>query len=222
MRGKLVVSCQALENEPLYGSQIMAKMALAAYQGGAAAIRANTPQDIIAIKKEVPLPVIGLFKVSYPDSDIYITPTIKEVEELVKVGADIIAFDLTNRLRPNTVKADAFTEEVRKKFPNQLFMADVSTYEEGVQAQHLGVDIVSTTLSGYTPYSLQSSSPDFELIRRLAETSCIPVMAEGRISTPEEMKKAFSLGAHSVIVGGAITRPLEITRRFTALIDDNR
>lgn len=215
LRGKLVVSCQALENEPLYGSQIMAKMALAACQGGASAIRANTPQDIFAIKKEVAVPVIGLYKVNYPDSDIYITPTVREVDALMEVGAEIIAFDFTNRLRPKGVMPVEFFAELKKKYPTQIFMADISTYEEGIQAQMAGVDLVSTTLSGYTSYSPRVPGPDFELVERLAKELSIPLMAEGRITTPDEMKQAFSLGAHTVIIGGAITRPVEITRRFT-------
>ncbi len=213
-KNKLIVSCQALPHEPLFGSEVMAKMAVAAVAGGAVGIRANTPTDIMAIKKAVDVPVIGLYKVEYPDSDIYITPTLKEVEALVAAGADLLAFDCTDRLRPGGMTREAFVQEVKKAFPQLILMADISTAEEAKMAQTLGVDIISTTLSGYTPYSLQQEKPDLTLVKMLAEELTLPIIAEGRIASPEEMRQAFDSGAFAVIVGGAITRPLEITKRF--------
>lgn len=214
IRGGLIVSCQALRTEPLCSPEIMARMALAAKEGGAVGIRANSPEDIAEIKKTVDLPVIGLCKVDYPDSDVYITPTMKEVEELMQVGAEVIALDATNRLRPNRRTLADFFAEIRKKYPAQLFMADTSCYEEGVAARKLGFDIVGTTLSGYTEYTKGTRLPDFDLMRKYTETLDLPIAAEGGIWTPEHLQTAFSLGVWTAIVGTAITRPREITRRF--------
>lgn len=214
VKGKLIVSCQALKDEPLYGSEIMGRMALAASLGGAAGIRANTVKDITEIKKQVSLPIIGIIKRDYEDSEIYITPTIKEVEELYNVGVDIIALDMTNRVRPGGVTREELIKEIRSKFPGQLIMADISTLEEGIYADKLGVDIISTTLSGYTPYSRQHEGPDLDLIKALSEVVTKPIIAEGKITCEQEARQAIECGAHAVVVGGAITRPLEITKRF--------
>lgn len=215
----LIVSCQALEEEPLHSSFIMSKMAFAAKQGGATGIRANSYQDIVEIKEAVDLPVIGIVKRVYEDSDIYITPTIEEIDELVNAGADIIALDATDRTRPNGKSLETFIKEIREKYEDLILMADISTYEEGIRAFELGFDIVSTTLSGYTPYSKKLDNPDFELLEKLVKAVSVPVIAEGRIWTPEEAKKALQIGAHAVVVGTAITRPREITRRFKDVIE---
>ncbi len=213
----IIVSCQALEDEPLYGAEIMAKMAMAAKAGGAVGIRANYPQDIRAIRKAVGLPLIGLYKVQYPDSAVYITPTLKEVEEVVKAGADIVAIDCTKRLKPGNKTTGDFIKEIRDNFTT-IILADISTYEEGMEALEAGADMISTTLSGYTPYSPQIEGPDFELVERLAKNAAVPVIAEGRIWTPEEAVKALELGAYAVVVGTAITRPQEITKRFAKAV----
>lgn len=213
IKGSLVVSCQALEDEPLFSSFIMGRMALAAKQGGAKAIRAQSVNDIKEIKKVTGLPVIGIIKRNYKDSEIYITPTIKEVKELVDCKCcEMIALDLTNRIRPNNENVKDLIDYIKNN--NILVMADISTYEEAVEAEKLGVDCVSTTLSGYTNYSRQESTPDLPLVKKLSENLKIPVIAEGRIHSPSDLKKAYEYGAYSVVVGGAITRPKEITERF--------
>ncbi|NIK75338.1 N-acylglucosamine-6-phosphate 2-epimerase [Paenibacillus castaneae] len=222
LKGKLIVSCQALEDEPLYDPYIMAKMAFAAKEGGASAIRANSVQQIQAIKKEVDLPIIGIIKRDFPDSDVYITPTLEEITALSESGVDIIAMDFTNRIRPYGVELPNFIQDIKKHYPKQLIMADISTFEEGVMAEKLGADLVSTTLSGYTPYSQQSDDTDLELIRNLKEVLTIPIVAEGRIYNPETAAQAIQLGAHAVVVGGAITRPREITKRFVAALVNSR
>jgi N-acylglucosamine-6-phosphate 2-epimerase len=218
LQGGFIVSCQALEDEPLFGSNIMASIALAAEQGGAAGIRANSAADIRAIKAKVKLPVIGLYKKHYPDSEVYITPTMEEVDQIVEAGAELVAIDATNRSRPGGLSLPEFIRAIRKRHPQCLIVADVSTYEEGIQAAALGADLVSTTLSGYTPYSPQQEEPDIELVRRLARHRTFPVLAEGRIWTPEQCVECFQAGAHAVVVGTAITRPREITRRFVRAI----
>ena len=213
IRGKLVVSCQALPHEPMHSSFIMSRMAVAAMEGGAAGIRAQSACDINAIAEVCPLPIIGIVKRKYDDSEIYITPTMKEVEELLSTRAEIIALDATDRERPGTkVLVDRIHGEGR------LAMADCSIFEECLAAQEMGFDIVSTTLSGYTAYSPKQEGPNFSLIRRCAEELSIPVIAEGRIHYPEDLKKAFEYGAFSAVVGGAITRPQEITARFVKVL----
>ena len=153
VRGGLIVSCQALEDEPLHSSYIMSRMAYAAMLGGAVGIRANTIADIEEIKKEVPLPMIGIIKAEYPDSEVYISPTVKEISALAECQVSIIATDATKRVRPGGRTLEEFFSEVRKKYPNQLFMADCSDYDEAMAAAELGFDIVGTTLRGYTEYT---------------------------------------------------------------------
>lgn len=219
IKGGLIVSCQALETEPLYDSYIMSKMAWAAFLGGAVGIRANTVVDIKAIKERVDLPLIGIIKQVYADSDVYITPTMKEVDALVEVGCEIIAVDATSRPRPNGVTFEEFFTEVRKKYPNQLFMADTSCFEEGALAERLGCDLIGTTMAGYTPYTKGTSLPDFDLMERYVKELNTPVIAEGGIWYPEQLKKAIDTGAHAAVVGTAITRPMDITKRFVNALD---
>jgi N-acylglucosamine-6-phosphate 2-epimerase len=214
----LIVSCQALEEEPLFGAQHMVSMALAAEEGGAVAIRANTPKDIAAIKKKCSLPVIGLYKKQYPESDVYITPTIQEVKEVLEAGADFVAIDSTRQTRPKGMTLQQFVDQIRNTFPTSAIVADISTFEEGVAAMDMGLEVISTTMSGYTPYSKQQEKPDIDLVSRLTALHRTPVLAEGRIWSPEQCIACFNAGAHAVVVGTAITRPQEITRRFVNAI----
>lgn len=216
VKGNLIVSCQALADEPLHSSFIMGRMAIAAKEGGAVAIRAQGVSDINEIKEVTKLPIVGIIKRNYDDSEIYITPTMKEVDELLGTGCEMIALDATKRKRPNNENIKDLVDAIHEK--GKLAMADVSTFEEGIEAEKIGFDCISTTLSGYTPYSKQSNSVDFELLEELVKTVKIPVICEGRINTPEELKKAFDLGAYSAVVGGAITRPQQITKRFTDIL----
>ena len=213
LKGGLIVSCQAYTGDPLYGSGIMAAMAKAAEIGGAVGIRANGTSDIKEIKKVTTLPIIGIYKDNSYDSEIYITPTLKEVEEVFMAGADMIAIDATDRLRPDRISLNDFIKEikVRTKMP---IMADVSTLQEGINAQKAGAAIVSTTLSGYTNYTKKQDGPDFDLLIQLVAHLSIPVILEGRVNRPEEAKEALKIGAFSVVVGSAITRPRMITARF--------
>ena len=216
IKGKLIVSCQALPHEPLHSSYIMSRMAVAAMQGGAAGIRAQSVSDINAIAEVCHLPIIGIVKRNYDDSEIYITPTMKEIEELLTTRAEIIAMDATCRKRPGGILTKELVDRVHEA--GRLAMADCSTFEECLTAQEMGFDIVSTTLSGYTEYSAHLDGPDFELIRKCAAQLAVPVIAEGKIHYPEELKKVFECGAFSAVVGGAITRPQEITARFVSYI----
>ena len=217
-KNSLIVSCQALEDEPLYGSEIMAKMAQAAFMGGAKGIRANTKKDIQAIKKVVDLPIIGIVKKDYEGYDIYITPTIKEVQEVYDAGAEIVAIDATNRQRPNGITLAQFVKNIKTQFPNLLIMADVATFEEGFNAYKLGVDIISTTLCGYTAETINTPIPNFDLVSKLSENIDIPIVCEGGVQTPEQLSKALSSGAYACVIGSAITRPRLITKRFSDVI----
>lgn len=218
LRGGLIVSCQALPDEPLFGSQYMAIMARAAFMGGAIAIRANGPEDVAAIRKAVELPIIGLFKENIPNCDVLITPTIKHADQVSMAGADIIAIDATPRARPNGLTVKQLIDHIHEK-QGKAVLADVSTLEEGMKAAEWGADFVATTLSGYTPYSPHQLDPDFYLLEKLAkQLKGIPVIAEGRISTPDQAAQALMLGAHAVVVGGAITRPQWITAQFTSAL----
>lgn len=212
IKGKLIVSCQALEHEPLHGSHIMRKMAKAAKEGGAVAIRANGVNDIIAIKEETNLPVIGLVKRDYKECEVYITPTTKEIKELISSGCEIIAMDATNRCHPDNVSLKEKLDLIHQA--GLLAMADISTYEEAVFAQELGFDVVSTTLSGYTPYSRQAEGPDVELVGRLVKSLNIPVIAEGKINSIDDLLEVKAQNPYAIVVGSAITRPQLITQRY--------
>ncbi|MDO5147290.1 MAG: N-acetylmannosamine-6-phosphate 2-epimerase [Eubacteriales bacterium] len=220
IKGKLIVSCQALPHEPLHSSFIMGRMAAAAMEGGAAGIRANTKEDILEIKKQVPLPVIGIVKRDYADSKVYITPTMKEIDELMEAKPEIIALDATENLRPERKTLKEFFSAIRKKYPRQLLMADCSTVEEALFADALGFDYIGTTLVGYTEQSkhLKIEENDFEIIRSILEKVSHPVIAEGNINTPKKVKRVIELGAYSVVVGSAITRPQLITRAFADVL----
>lgn len=220
IKGGLIVSCQALEHEPLHSSYIMQRMAVAAMRAGAAGIRANTVPDILKIREEVDLPVIGIIKKEYADSDIYITPSIEEIDALADIGTDIIAMDSTGRKRPGGLALEELFFEARNKYPKQLFMADCSTREEGLAAAEMGFDIIGTTLHGYTPYTQDAELPNYELMSQLAAQTGKPVIAEGGIWTPEQLARALQSGVWAAVVGTAITRPYEITKRFLAAITE--
>ena len=206
IEGGLVVSCQALEDEPLHSAEIMARMAEAAMIGGAVGIRCNGVEDTKAIRAKVDLPLIGLWKVGR--EGVYITPTADHALSIIDVGADMVALDAT-KMRAN-LESDVLA--IHKA--GGLVMADISTYEEALMAADVGADCISTTLSGYTEWSPQQEAPDFDLVNRLSNRLSIPVIAEGRINTPELLEEAFAVGAFAVVVGSAITRPQWITSNF--------
>ena len=221
LEGKLIVSCQALPNEPLHSSFIMSRMAVAAKEGGAGGIRANTKEDIAEIKKAVDLPVIGIVKRDYADSQIYITPTMKEIRELMEVGPEIIAIDATDRLRPEGKTLDEFFQEIKAEYPDQLLMADCSTYDECIHADELGFDFIGTTMIGYTPESqgLKIDTDDFKILRDVIANSKHKVICEGNIDSPQKARRVLDLGAFCVVVGSAITRPQLITKKYVEAIE---
>ncbi len=218
IKGTVVVSVQAMPNEPLYLEQCMIGMMKSVVNGGAGALRLAGARDVKNAKKLFNLPIIGLTKPNIIPKNykelVYITPNIKDVIELVDAGADVIATDATQRKRPNNEKLQDLIKYIH--INKRLAMADISTLEEGLNAKELGADIISTTLAGYTLESANSpaNEPDFELLKQLVEQTQLPVVLEGRIWEPEQVNKAFELGAHCVVIGSAITRPQLITKRF--------
>ncbi|MCU4291515.1 N-acetylmannosamine-6-phosphate 2-epimerase [Staphylococcus aureus] len=217
----LIVSCQALPDESLHSSFIMSKMALAAYEGGAVGIRANTKEDILAIKETVDLPVIGIVKRDYDRSDVFITATSKEVDELIESQCEVIALDATLQQRPKET-LDELVSYIRTHAPNVEIMADIATVEEAKNAARLGFDYIGTTLHGYTSYTQGQLlyQNDFQFLKDVLQSVDAKVIAEGNVITPDMYKRVMDLGVHCSVVGGAITRPKEITKRFVQIMED--
>ena len=221
LKGQLIVSCQALPQEPLHSSFIMGRMARAAKEGGAAGIRANTKEDIKEIQEVTGLPIIGIVKRDYPDSAVYITPTMKEIEELMEVKPEIVAIDATGALRPGNVTLADFFHQIKEKYPEQKLMADCSTIEEALFADELGFDFIGTTMVGYTTQSkgLKIEENDFEILRTILKKVKHPVIAEGNVNSPEKAKRVIELGSYAVVVGSSITRPQLITKGYAEAVN---
>ena len=221
LKGQLIVSCQALPQEPLHSSFIMGRMARAAKEGGAAGIRANTKEDIKEIQEVTGLPIIGIVKRDYPDSAVYITPTMKEIEELMEVKPEIVAIDATGALRPGNVTLADFFHQIKEKYPEQKLMADCSTIEEAFFADELCFDFIGTTMVGYTPQSrgMKIEANDFEILRTILKKVKHPVIAEGNVNSPEKAKRVIELGSYAVVVGSSITRPQLITKGYAEAVD---
>lgn len=211
----LIVSCQAEEGFPLNTPEHLTALAQTAIIGGAKGIRASDPANIRLMKQTLNVPIIGIYKFDYDGFEVRITPTIKEIEAIVEAGSDIIAFDATHRPRPDGMALEELFSILKGRYDLPL-MADISTLAEGIKAAELGADIVATTLSGYTNYSPQQSGPDLQLIRKLAAAIDLPIIAEGKIRGPEDVRAALQAGAHAVVVGSMITRPHLITEKFVA------
>lgn len=219
LRGGLIVSCQASPDDGLYGSEVMAMMAQAAALGGAVAVRANGVEDITAIRRAITLPVIGILKQHLPGLGVRITPSLEAARAVASAGADIIAVDATRRgAEEGRATAAELIRQVRDALGIPV-MADISTLNEGLAAAQAGADLVATTLSGYTAYSRQQREPDFALVEALVAATASPVIAEGRIASPEAARRMLELGAFAVVVGSMITRPRWITQQYVSALD---
>ncbi|MDQ8702853.1 N-acetylmannosamine-6-phosphate 2-epimerase [Streptomyces sp. LHD-70] len=219
LAGRLIVSCQAPPGDPMRDTAALVLLARCAHAGGAAAIRANEPEAVAAIRSEVDLPVVGLWKDGDTgvDTGVYITPTVRHALAVAEAGADVVAADATDRPRPD---GSTFAELVAAVHAaGALVMADVATHAEGLAAAAQGADLISTTLSGYAPGSPREAGPDLGLVASLAAAVSVPVVAEGRLHTPEQATEALARGAHSVVVGTAITAPTALTRRFAEAVE---
>ena len=221
MKGSIIVSCQATPGEPLYDPErsVMPLMARAAKLAGAKMIRTSSVRDIVGIKEETGLPVIGLIKREYPGFSGRITMTMREVDECMEALSDIVSIDCTDTARADGLTAPQFLKKVKEKYPNIIIMADCATLEEAVAAYEAGADLVGSTMNGYTAATAHcKGDPNYELVQQMVEKLPCPVIAEGRVHTPEQARKMLEIGAWAVVVGGAITRPLEIAQRFFAAI----
>lgn len=219
LRQGLIASCQADGDELLQSPTFMAAMAASAVRGGAVAIRACGAQDIRAIKAAVAVPIIGLTKRHYPPSPVYITPTWDDVSVCLEAGADIVAIDATDRPRPDGLSLATVVRRVRAT-SDALLMADVASLHEGQVAATLGFDLISTTLAGYTEAFATTEEPDMALVAALAASVAVPIVAEGRISTPAQAAEALRRGAWAVCVGKAITAPHFIAQLFVQALRD--
>ncbi len=220
LKGGLIVSCQVQHDDPTYSIDFVVKMAKAAQWGGAVGLRANSPDQIRAIKNEVDLPLIGLHKIWFDDTDVFITPTLEAAKGVWEAGADIIAMDCTSQITHVGRPAYELLPIVKREIPEALIFADVSSYEEAVRAIELGADFVGPTLYGYTAQTKHIEEPDLREFARMCRDfkDKAHVVMEGHIYTPEDAMKALYLGAYSVVVGSAITRPHLITKRFSDLL----
>jgi N-acylglucosamine-6-phosphate 2-epimerase len=189
----------------------MSALAQCAERGGAAAIRADGPEDIRSIHEAVSLPIVGIYKVPR-GGRFFITPTMEHARAVVAAGADVVAVEATLENRPVQEDLEYLIRRIREELSVPV-VADISTFEEAIRARKSGAELVATTLSGYTHDSPEREEPDLNLVRKLAEAN-IPVVAEGHVRTPEQVRELFNAGAHSVVVGTAITDPVTITSRF--------
>ncbi|MCL2559720.1 MAG: N-acetylmannosamine-6-phosphate 2-epimerase [Turicibacter sp.] len=216
LKGGLVVSCQTQPEDPIHGTDFVVKMAKAAKWAGAVGIRANSPEQIRAIRNEVDLPIIGLWKIDHPDSEVFITPTLAAAKAVFEAGADVIALDATNQMTSEQTKGYELIAKVRAAIPEALIFADVATLDEAQQAVACGADIVAPTLRGYTKDTAGALCPDFALLKRmsdeLGQRACVAM--EGQVGTPLEARTCLENGAHFVVVGSAITRPHLIAKGF--------
>ena len=220
MKGGLIVSCQVQHDDPVYSMDFVVKMAIAAEWGGAVGIRANSPDQIAEIRKNVKLPIIGLYKIWHDDTDVFITPTLEVAKQVWEAGAEIIALDCTSQITHEGRPAYELLPIVKKEIPDAIIFADVSNYEEAKRAVELGADIVGPTLYGYTEETKHIEHPDLREFARMCRDfgDEVCMIMEGHVYTPEDAMKCLYLGAHSVVVGSAITRPHLITKRFVDLL----
>ncbi|MDD6981477.1 MAG: N-acetylmannosamine-6-phosphate 2-epimerase [Clostridia bacterium] len=215
----LVASCQAVEGEPLFGYGVMPVMAKACVAGGACAIRTSSVDDILGVRKAVSVPVIGLIKRKYSDSEIYITPTLREVKEILATGCEVIALDATDRARPAGETLEELVAYIRRTSPQTEIMADIATISEAIHAQELGFDYINSTLRGYTSETAGIAIPDMAFLAEMTSTLSARVIAEGGVWEVSQLQQVLETGVYAVVIGSAITRPKDITHRFHTVLE---
>lgn len=217
LRGGLIVSVQAYPGEPMRHPETMAQIALAAEQGGAVGIRCQGLADISAIRGQVDIPVLGIWKDGH--EGVFITPTLRHARACMMAGADIVAIDATTRPRPDGLTYAETVAALHEE--GAVVMADCGSFEDAVQAFQAGTDILSTTLAGYTPDRPKTNGPDLELLRQMvAEFPDKPILCEGRIHTLDDARAVMEAGAWAAVVGTAITHPTTITGWFAQAVKD--
>jgi N-acylglucosamine-6-phosphate 2-epimerase len=216
LKGKLIVSCQAAPGDPLDDTEVLRRLAISTLRGGAGGLRANGVEAIRAFREETKLPILGILK-SYAGDELCITPDFDSAKAIAEAGADVIALDCTTA-RPLTAEPwPQLMERIHRELGKPV-LADIATFEEAAAAEQAGADAVATTLYGFTPATAGARSVNWELVEQLARTVQVPVIVEGHISQPEEVRRALDTGAFAVVVGSAITRPESITARFVKAI----
>jgi len=214
-RGGLIVSCQAPTNSPLARPEIIAAFAETAEQNGAVGVRIDAPENVSAVKAQIKIPVLGIYKIIYDQSEVYITPTFDAAREISEAGADVIALDATFRPRPNDEKIENIVRQIKSELHKPI-AADIATFDEGLHTEEIGFDMIITTLSGYTENTKHIIKPDFELVEKLAKRLSTPVICEGRLSSADDVRRAFDCGAFAVVVGNAITGIDRLVQKFAA------
>lgn len=221
LAGGLIVSCQAANDSPLNHPAVISAFAKVAELSGAVGVRIDGPKNIRAVRRQIHLPIIGIYKITHPSYEVYITPTFEAAKEVIASGADIVALDATNRPRPKDQPLRTLIARIKRELKVPV-MADVSTEAEGLQAEAYGADVVATTLCGHTEETRHVRLPALELVARLAAGLNIPVICEGGITTPEEARKAIEAGAYAVVVGTAITNVAGQVGRFVEALKRHR
>ncbi|MGI0479582.1 N-acetylmannosamine-6-phosphate 2-epimerase [Geminocystis sp. CENA526] len=215
LKSSLIISCQAPSDSPLHHPDIISTIALACVNQGAKGLRIDSPSHIKAVKKLLPdIPVIGLWKQMGLDSSVYITPRFEDAVAVSEAGADIIAIDATLRSRPNGETMPQLIAKIKQELGKPI-MADIDTFESSIEASQAGADFIGTTLYAYTEATQNLIPPSFEFIEKLVKTIDKPIICEGGVKTPQEVRKALDLGCFAVVVGTAITGIDLLAKRFT-------
>lgn len=211
MRGRLVVSCQAYPGEPMRDPRTTAQVARSVVRGGAAGVRVQGIQDVRATVEAVDVPVVGLWKDGA--DGVFITPTLEHALAVADAGAHVVAIDGTRRARPDGLTLAETVARFRDR-SDAFLMADCGSLDDALSAQDAGVDLLGTTLAGYSGERARTVGPDLELVADVVAACSLPVVVEGRVHTPSQAAAAMALGAFSVCVGTAITHPSTITGWF--------
>lgn len=214
-KGRLIVSCQADPGDPMDDLDTITRMAKSVLQGGAAGLRADGHQAVKAFREITDLPIIGMVKAKDSNREVYITPNFAAAQSVSAAGADIVALDCTHRRLSEAEPWTGLIQRIQTELGKQV-LADIASIEDGFAAQEAGADAVATTLYGYTAETAGIRQVSWPLLQSLVENLKIPVIAEGHLQQPEDVRKALDMGAHAVLVGSAITRPATITARFVA------